>query len=583
MDLVPTPSVACATLASANSSSLVDYNYIARCVLSRWPPAAAIVFLVIVLLFLLHLLSSTATDFFSPSLQDIVHTYNIPPDLAGVTLLSFGNSSPDVFSNIAAVASASPKIGIALLLGGGLFVTTVVVAAVGLVAPRHTPLDPLSFVRDIGFYCLGLLYLYAVVTHEVVNVIHAVCFLAIYLLYIGVVVAVQTYRKSTPHETLDGDVINGPPSTIHLAQPASPTRAGSLSRKRSMDSSFILQVMPDDMQSTSSVAKGAFAARRLSHRCSTEITPLLLTRSAPALGALRPSFIQAILSSPAGAQMWTRSYVPPAKEADVVLAAPRHPLLAFCRLAWSPFHLALTLARRATIPLLDPDSWHKDLASVNPLCSVLFVVSTRFGWSSAVDMSCWLALVAVVGGGGGVFVLTSSSPVAPPTGWHRVPYLLLAFAMSLVWIMTIAQELVAVLDVLGDMLSISQPVLGVTVLAWGNSIGDLVANVSIARDGFPSMALAGCFASPMFALLVGVGLAWMIGTLRMDVVALGHPTPVVAITFWFLVASLLINFGSVAANGFRYNTLVCVGLLALYALYALVVCYVLVMVDDSKN
>jgi len=53
-----------------------------------------------------------------------VKKYNISPDLAGVTFLSFGNSSPDVFSNIAAFSDGSPKVGIAVLLGGGLFVTT---------------------------------------------------------------------------------------------------------------------------------------------------------------------------------------------------------------------------------------------------------------------------------------------------------------------------------------------------------------------------------------------------------------------------------------------------------------------------
>lgn len=50
--------------------------------------------------------------------------YRIPPDIAGVTFLSFGNGSPDVFSNIAAFTLATPNIGVASILGGGLLVTT---------------------------------------------------------------------------------------------------------------------------------------------------------------------------------------------------------------------------------------------------------------------------------------------------------------------------------------------------------------------------------------------------------------------------------------------------------------------------
>jgi sodium/potassium/calcium exchanger 6 len=56
--------------------------------------------------------------------QVIVEKYRIPPDIAGVTFLSFGNGSPDVFSNIAAFSLSSPNIGVTSILGGGLLVTT---------------------------------------------------------------------------------------------------------------------------------------------------------------------------------------------------------------------------------------------------------------------------------------------------------------------------------------------------------------------------------------------------------------------------------------------------------------------------
>lgn len=66
--------------------------------------------LVLCLVLLLYLLSSTADEFFCPVLQAIVEKYRIPPHVAGVTFLSFGNGSPDVFSNIAAFATPTPSI-----------------------------------------------------------------------------------------------------------------------------------------------------------------------------------------------------------------------------------------------------------------------------------------------------------------------------------------------------------------------------------------------------------------------------------------------------------------------------------------
>lgn len=45
-------------------------------------------------------------------------------------------------------------------------------------------------------------------------------------------------------------------------------------------------------------------------------------------------------------------------------------------------------------------------------------------------------------------------------------------------------------------------VLGLTVLAWGNSIGDLSTNMAMARKGLANMAMTACYAGPLFNLLV---------------------------------------------------------------------------------
>ena len=45
-------------------------------------------------------------------------------------------------------------------------------------------------------------------------------------------------------------------------------------------------------------------------------------------------------------------------------------------------------------------------------------------------------------------------------------------------------------------------VLGLTVLAWGNSIGDMSTNLAMARKGLANMAMTACYAGPVFNLLV---------------------------------------------------------------------------------
>jgi sodium/potassium/calcium exchanger 6 len=81
----------------------------------------------------------------------------------------------------------------------------------------------------------------------------------------------------------------------------------------------------------------------------------------------------------------------------------------------------------------------------------------------------------------------------------------LAFVQAIVWLNLSASGLVQICVVVGTIFGLQPALLGATVLAWGNSVPDVINNTAMARDGFPSMAVAACFASPLFTLLMGMG------------------------------------------------------------------------------
>ena len=86
--------------------------------------------------------------------------------------------------------------------------------------------------------------------------------------------------------------------------------------------------------------------------------------------------------------------------------------------------------------------------------------------------------------------------------------------MAVVWIYALANEIVALLKVFGVALGFSDAILGLTLLAWGNSISDLVADVAVARRGFPRMGFSASFGGPLFNLLLGIGLPFSVVLLR---------------------------------------------------------------------
>ncbi|KAF5739488.1 cation/calcium exchanger 5 [Tripterygium wilfordii] len=80
----------------------------------------------------------------------------------------------------------------------------------------------------------------------------------------------------------------------------------------------------------------------------------------------------------------------------------------------------------------------------------------------------------------------------------------------------------------------------IEILAWGNSVGDLVADIDVAKAGQPGMAMAGCFACPMFNMLVGLGTALMVQTANIYPQAYElHFHIGIVIAFVFLMLSLM--------------------------------------------
>ena len=125
------------------------------------------------------------------------------------------------------------------------------------------------------------------------------------------------------------------------------------------------------------------------------------------------------------------------------------------------------------------------------------------------------------------------------------------------------------LEAFGVLTGMPPGVVGLTILAWGNSIGDMVSNVSVAKAGLGEMAIAGCYGGPLFNMLVGLGIAltlqcWHGGSVafRIDVYA--------RISLSFLFVSLMMTLMVVSTNGFVFSRKFGRVLVGVYAFYSVV-------------
>ena len=108
-----------------------------------------------------------------------------------------------------------------------------------------------------------------------------------------------------------------------------------------------------------------------------------------------------------------------------------------------------------------------------------------------------------------ILILCTSIPSKNP-GYFRWAFSLVGFAVSIVWMYVIPNEIVGLLKAFGVTLNLSDAVLGLTVLAWGNSIGDFISDTAIARQGYPRMGFSACFGGPLLNLLLGIGIPFTI-------------------------------------------------------------------------
>ena len=163
-----------------------------------------------------------------------------------------------------------------------------------------------------------------------------------------------------------------------------------------------------------------------------------------------------------------------------------------------------------------PQDWNRWLVCTQLFTGPIFIVILRWASTdpekSGRNLLVLVLYALLISLGFIAILLLTTSPTRPP----RYRYLLcfIGFIISMAWISTIAGEVVGVLKAFGVILGISDAILGLTIFAVGNSLGDLVANITVARLGYPVMALSACFGGPMLNILLGIGISGLVVSIR---------------------------------------------------------------------
>lgn len=393
--------------------------------------------LLIWLVTLFYILSNTASDYFCPAVEHLSKTLNLSPAIAGTTLLPLGNGSTDVFSSIIAFTTTTDggDIGLNSILGGSIFISTVVVGVISLLITyrgKIVVVDKPNFIRDVVFLLVTLSNLLVIIIIGEIKLWASVVFVSTYIVYIFLVsyMHFRTMKKG----------------------------------KRILDTS------------------GAS-----NEDCERGIR-------VPLLGFIDEENVVHPVEKDVHC------------EDDQVVGHKKRCIMMFFYVIKLPFYLP----RRLTIPVITKDKWSKPFLVISVVLAPIMVVLIWNTQVGKLGLKATLVTYFVVGSIGialGTCTFAFTSSTMPPQKclvfWYAS-----GFLMSVTWTYLTCNELVSLLESLGNIIGMSPSIIGLTILAWGNSIGDLTANVAMAMYGGPDgtqIAMSGCYAGPLFNVLVGSG------------------------------------------------------------------------------
>ncbi|KAK7267000.1 hypothetical protein RIF29_19662 [Crotalaria pallida] len=183
-----------------------------------------------------------------------------------------------------------------------------------------------------------------------------------------------------------------------------------------------------------------------------------------------------------------------------------------CQMLLYVLELPLYLPRRLTIPVVCEETWSKPYAVSSVILApvLLSILWAPYKENNFFSTNLeFYGIGLVVGIIFGIIAFFTTKTSMPPKKclfpWHAG-----GFIMSVTWSYILAQELVGLLVSIGYISGISPSILGLTVLAWGNSLGDLMSDLTMALNGGPEgtqIAISGCYAGPIFNTVVGLGLS----------------------------------------------------------------------------
>ncbi|GAB0091293.1 Sodium/potassium/calcium exchanger Nckx30C [Sergentomyia squamirostris] len=441
----------------------------------------AVVFHIIGVIYMFVALAIVCDEFFVPSLDVIIEKLGIADDVAGATFMAAGGSAPELFTSVIGVFVSFDDVGIGTIVGSAVFNILFVIGMCALFSKTILTLTWWPLFRDCTFYSTSLLILICFFRDNLIEWWEALILFLIYAAYVSFMKWNQqvercvkkiiyknkvTRVRSTDQLMPAGNAANSSETSMATQPGGSVTsRAASESRSGPPGSS---SGATGTSAGTSTVTGAKFRHGLLQLMIHT-IDPLhdgKVDEKATQLHAI--ASLKVLLDA-----------TKPQRGAATSTAAN---------------HVKINL--KETTLASDRPNGNIDtrLDSGNEIEEEPEALS--MSWPSTGKKRITYLLVAPI-----LFPLWLTLPDTRTPRGKR--FFAVTFIGSIVWIAAYSYLMVWWANVAGDTARIPPEVMGLTFLAAGTSIPDLITSVIVARKGFGDMAVSSSVGSNIFDVTVG--------------------------------------------------------------------------------
>ncbi|XP_030221007.1 sodium/potassium/calcium exchanger 1 [Gadus morhua] len=428
-------------------------------------------------------LAVVCDEFFVPALGVITDQLAISDDVAGATFMAAGGSAPELFTSLIGVFIAHSNVGIGTIVGSAVFNILFVIGMCALVSKEMLHLTWWPLFRDVSFYILGLFLLIIFFLDNFIMWWESATLLAGYTLYVCFMkynVELERAFKSQLHKHKNIVQI------LAVKEPDKDLGEEEDNVPPIKEGKQWLKLRP-------SLQRGGSSASLHNSTMRNSIFQLMIHTLDP-LGqdeGSKPE--QPKEPEPAPAKETEKAEPQENKKEDVPAGdkgsgGSRH--------SGSDEDLSdEESSEESDLSESEVSEEEEEEEEMEEPLSLEWPDNRR-------KQATFLFLLPIV------FPLWLTIPDVRDPAYKK--YFAMTFLASILWIGVFSYLMVWWAHQVGETIGISEEIMGLTILAAGTSIPDLITSVIVARKGLGDMAVSSSVGSNIFDITVGLPIPWLL-------------------------------------------------------------------------